>query len=207
MRRLLPSLGAVCLLALAQTANAQPPAAPSGEVDVLSIGASDAVGNEGRVAVNAAAGNNNQQANGAVIALGGLAIGSGHVLQSATTVPQSRPLHAAASIEGHAFAGSSGMIGVNAVAGSDNQAANLAVFAIGIGIEGKALADTMLSQTRSSQQPTGDPVQAVSSNTLATVSDGAFSGSSGLVQVNLIGGERNSSANLFALTTIGDAEP
>jgi hypothetical protein len=193
------------LPANAQTAQSQSsPAAPIAEVDVLSIGQTGGLGNAGRVAVNASAGNDNQEANAVAIAIGDIAVGAGQLHQSTMGAPKQRALQATAVIVGDAFAGSSGMIAVNAIAGSENQAANLAVFALGI--EGPALADSMLSQTRSSQQPTGDPVQFAASSTLATVSDGAFAGSSGLVQVNLIGGERNSSANLFALTTIGNAK-
>jgi hypothetical protein len=121
-----------------------------------------------------------------------------------TASTRGRP--AAALIEGDSFADSSGLIRVNVAGGSDNQQANLA--AIAIGFEGGALVDSMLSQTRSSQEPAGGPVDPEASQNLETgIGAEAFENSSGIVQVSLIGGERNSSANTFALTVPGGAGP
>jgi hypothetical protein len=39
------------------------------------------------------------------------------------------------------------------------------------------------------------------------ISPEAFAGSSGLVQVSLVGGERNSSANIFVLTAPESTDP
>jgi hypothetical protein len=159
----------------------------------------------GRMAVNVASGNNNQQANVGVIASGDTAIAGGALFQS---IHSSGPLagNRTARIEGDAFAGMSGMIAVNVVAGSDNQQANLAVFALGF--EGAAVTDATLGQARASHEPTGATGEDTEAPEIATgISQGAFQGSSGLVQVNLIGGERNSSANVFALTVAGGAEP
>ncbi|MGH7485620.1 MAG: hypothetical protein ACREMY_08470, partial [bacterium] len=63
----------------------------------------------------------------------------------------------------------------------------------------------VLSQTRASQEPAGyqdDPDLAKN----ADIGPQAFAGSSGLVQVNLTAGERNSSANLFALSITEGAD-
>jgi len=177
-----------------------PPVAIVHDIASLNDGA-DATG---RIAVNVAAGDNNQQANAGVLAVGGTALGTGSVAQFLAESP-ARGGTRNAIIGGDAFAGADGMIAVNVVAGSDNQEANLAVIAMGF--EGQAVTDATLSQARASQQPTGGPEGAVYPESATGISTGAFQGSSGLVQVNLIGGERNSSANVFALTVTAGANP
>lgn len=155
----------------------------------------------GRGAINVAAGVSNQELNSAVIALGDSALATGIVVQglkeSATTGGD-----ALAAITGNALAGSSGMMAINVVAGHDNQSANLAVVAIGI--EAAAVSEAVLAQYRASQQPNGSPDPSPQNSHVADLSAQAFSGSSGLVQSNLIGGERNSSSNSFALTVLGE---
>jgi hypothetical protein len=42
---------------------------------------------------------------------------------------------------------------------------------------------------------------------VVALSDDAFRDSSGLVQVNLIGGERNASANTFVLSILAEVSP
>jgi len=162
---------------------------------------SPAAPTQGRIGVNLAAGGNNQQANVAVVAIGGTALASGAVIQ---TMGQRSPELAGTRqsfIAGQSFAGSSGVTEVNVASGSDNQQANLAV--IGIGLEGFVMTDAMLSQTRASEEPGGGQEVADAHDYAVGVAPGAFAGSSGLVQVSLIGGERNTSANVFTLTTVG----
>jgi hypothetical protein len=68
--------------------------------------------------------------------------------------------------------------------------------------------DSLLSQTRASKGPAGGPADPTATAQLETgLGAGAFEGSSGIVQVSLIGGERNSSANTFALAVPGSAGP
>lgn len=176
------------------------PAATS-EVTVEDIAGS---ASSGRIAANLAAGTNNQQVNSAVVALGGTALAQGSISQR-MLASGARNGSVSAVIEGSAFAATSGLLAVNIAAGSDNQQANLAVIAIGF--EGQAATDAMLSQTRASQQPSGEAGEPNSPEAMTGISPEAFQGSSGLVQVNLIGGERNSSANLFALTVAAGANP
>jgi hypothetical protein len=109
-----------------------------------------------------------------------------------------------ASITGTAFSNSQGAIAVNGAAGTENQQANLA--AISIGIEGPAVSLDMLSQTRSSSQEPAGYQNEPDSTTHAEIGPDAFAQSSGLVQVNLTAGERNSSANLFALSITEGAD-
>lgn len=155
----------------------------------------------GRVAINLAAGVGNQEANAATIALGEAALASGSLHQAMTSSGVSGGA-AIATIGANALAHSSGMLAVNVAAGHENQLGNLAVVAIGI--EAIAATETMLSQSRASQQPNGPTGPSSPDAHVADLSATAFSGSSGLVQSNLIGGERNSSSNSFALTVLGE---
>jgi hypothetical protein len=154
--------------------------------------------------INATAGSGNAQANAGIIAEGPQvqAIGTigQHSDQSSTNSESAR----AAILDG-AFSRSTGWVAVSGAAGHDNQQANIA--AIAIGIEAGAAGDILLSQTRASQEPAGRPGRAAATgDRLAEVGNEAFAGSSGLVQVSLIGGDRNTSANSFALSVIGRSE-
>lgn len=181
-------------LALAQTSSAQ---APSSEATL----AASATAANGRVAVNLAAGTSNQEANSAVLARGDAAEGAGsiHQLLKGSGVTGG---DAVATIGANALANSSGMLAVNVAAGHENQLGNLAVIAIGI--EAVAATESMLAQSRASQQPNGPTGPSSPDAHVADLSATAFSGSAGLVQSNLIGGERNSSSNSFALTVLGE---
>lgn len=155
--------------------------------------------------VNAASGNNNQQLNAGVIGQADAAFSLGTARQHNGSSSGSSG-DAAAAFAPRSFAGSSGWTAVNGVSGNDNQQANLAAFAIGI--EAGAAADALLSQTRASHEPAGRPQGAAGDpDRSVAIGDGAFENSSGLVQVSLIGGDRNSSANTFALSISGDAKP
>ena len=155
--------------------------------------------------VNVAAGNTNQQANAALIASGDFATGFATIVQKTDDARDSDGA-LSATIAADSFAGSSGWLAVNGAAGSGNQQANLAVIALGT--TGAAMSDTALSQSRASHGPTGGPEPAAGSNERSVaIGDGAFANSSGLVQVSLIGGDRNSSANIFALSGSTGANP
>jgi hypothetical protein len=155
--------------------------------------------------VNVAAGNTNQQANAAVIASGGVAAQAATVVQSMDDARDSGGALSATVAPG-SFAGSSGWLAINGAAGSGNQQANLALIALGM--TGAAMSDTALSQSRASHEPTGGPEGGATSNERSVaIGGGAFANSSGLVQVSLIGGDRNSSANIFALSGSTGANP
>lgn len=161
---------------------------------------------QGAVSVNAAAGVNNQQANVAVIANGRVVLTAASLLQALDSATDNGDRLTSARIEDGAFANSSGLIAVNVAAGADNQQGNLALISTALG--GQILTDITLSQTRGSQQPTGLPGSSSSdSGDQTSLGPGTFANSSGIVQVSLIGGERNASSNLFALSVSGNAEP
>ncbi len=194
--------GAARSLALALCfAGAAPGIALAGG-DTLNIGGDAFTGAQGVVGVNATAGALNQQANGAVLAQSATSIAGNTVTQNlgfndtATDVAGPK----SATITGNAFADANGAVAVNGAAGAENQQANM--FAIAFGIEGRTLAAEALSQTRASVKPPGNPDTDEGLKT-ADIGPQAFSEASGLVQVNLTAGERNSSANVFALSLMG----
>jgi hypothetical protein len=150
-------------------------------------------------AVNVAAGSGNQQNNAGVISIGDVTESLATVSQNTGDTPDT-PGHLGAIIAPDSFAGSTGWLAINGIAGSGNQQANLAIFALGT--TGAALSDTALSQARASHEPTAGPDTAASANDRSVaIGAGAFANSNGLVQVSLIGGDRNSSANVFALSS------
>lgn len=184
-----PSLA---LLLAAGSAFAQDAEEPQ---DLLVAEAGDGTGNSGRIAVNMAAGSQNQQLSSAVLAQGDIAIGSEAVTQRMQTAPGDRAT--AIRVEGDAFSGNSGMTSINLTAGTQNQSANLAILAIGAG---GAISDQLLEQSSAPIEPSaGIQQEPADPNDSVAVSEGAFGDGSGLLQVNLIGGERNSSANTFSL--------
>lgn len=188
---LIGSLGSVA------QSQATAPAVSEPVADEAIVSGGTSSGGQGRIAVNVASGDLNQQAAAAVIATGGGSVGVATLSQHQDAGPFA-DRSSRAVIDDGAFAGSRGLISVNVAAGSGNQEANFA--AIATGIEGLAVTDIALSQTRASSQPSGGPAQPGQSNDTASLAPGAFKDAQGLVQVNLIGGERNSSANIFALT-------
>jgi hypothetical protein len=171
--------------------------------DNLSISGDALAGSEGRIGVNAAAGQFNEQVNSGAIANGDAAFATNIVQQHIDGNSASYSDAQSASITGTAFSNSQGAIAVNGAAGTENQQANLA--AIGIGIDGPVATLDMLSQTRSSQEPAGYQNEP-QTTTHAEIGPDAFAGSVGLVQVNLTAGEGNSSANLFALSITEGAD-
>jgi hypothetical protein len=154
--------------------------------------------------INVTAGSGNAQANAGILAEGAQAQTIGTIAQQNDQASTNSETARAAILDG-AFSRSTGWVAVSGSAGHDNQQANIA--AIAIGIEAGAAGDILLSQTRASQEPAGRPGRpAATGDRLADIGDEAFAGSSGLVQVSLIGGDRNTSANSFALSVIGRSE-
>lgn len=160
-------------------------------------------GHSGRLAVNIIAGSRNQQASSAILAVGGAALTHGRIVQHADGASADRTTRIA--IGPGAFAGISGLASINITAGTQNQSANLAALAIG---QTGALSDQLLSQTRAPTEPNGGTAPAATGpNDVITIADDAFGQGSGLFQGNLIGGERNSSANTFSLTVAVGGQP
>lgn len=172
--------------------------------DAIAIAADAGSSNGGRVAINIAAGSRNQQAAAATIAMGAIATPEIAVQQSIANGDQTERATSIA-IGPAAFSNNNGMVSINLTAGDQNQSANLAMLAIG---NFGAVSDLMLAQASAPTEPSGPSAQSLDPrNDSVIVDDTALGGNSGLVQVNLIGGERNSSANTFALNISAGGNP
>lgn len=172
--------------------------------DAVIVAAGQATDSNGRIAVNLIAGSENQQVSSVVLAQGDVA-STGNAVRQTMQAFAGEGRVTSIAVEGDAFSGNSGLISVNLTAGAQNQSANLATLAIG---NDGAISDQMLEQSRASIEPSGGNEAApVEANDSVAVSDEAFSNSSGLIQVNLIGGERNSSANTFSLNVSAGGQP
>ena len=171
--------------------------------DRVTVGSGDGSGNVGRLAVNIAAGDQNQQLSSATLAIGDVAAAGGSAIQRAAV--DGGDSAARVHIADDAFTGNSGIISLNISAGRQNQSANLAAFAIG---QSGALTEQYLEQSRAPVEPPGGmATEPAAPNDTVEISDDAFGQSSGLFQANLIGGERNSSANTFSLTISAGGQP
>lgn len=171
--------------------------------DEVIVNGGEGAGHTGRLAVNIAAGTLNQQASSALLAIGDVAVAQATLNQHAAAGDEDRVT--AIVLGPGAFAGISGMASINITAGTRNQSANLAMLAIG---QSGALSDQLLAQTRARIEPSGGTAQsAAEPNDTITIDETAFGQCSGLFQANLIGGERNSSANTFSLTVLASGQP
>lgn len=195
MIRVLPLASLIGFALVTAPAQAEEPPRENG-ADVVSLNGEH--GSSGAITINAAAGANNQQANLGIIANGDIALATGVLVQQNNSPSNEKARPASAEIADGAFSGTHGWHAINVAAGSDNQQANLAIMAIGI--EGQVLTETILGQTRASPEPIGETAESVPPDRSARIGDGAFENSSGLIQLNVVGGERNSSANVFALS-------
>lgn len=158
----------------------------------------------GRISINLAAGTGNQQIAAAAVAVGKIAAIEGVARQSILTSSESDEA-TAISIPAGAFTGNSGLLSINISAGSLNQSANLAQLAVG---NIAAMSDQLLEQSRASTEPSGGTgAAATSPNDAIALGESAFGDNRGLVQINLIGGERNSSANIFQLSMSTGSNP
>jgi hypothetical protein len=102
---------------------------------------------------------------------------------------------AVSGIGGHAFNNTVGALSINQTSGSGNIQANGVV--IGIGLDVNVLSESMLSNTTTGAGLAARDVDGATRS--ATISDSAFTGSRGLVQVNQSAGSGNSTANNFVL--------
>ena len=172
--------------------------------DQIVVGPGTVSGSQGRVAINVAAGTSNQQAAQTSIALGDAAAASGSLQQVAPASLGDDPATMVTVAPG-AFTGNSGLLSINISAGRLNQSANLSQLAVGKIV---AMSDQLLEQSRASTEPSGSAGGAASTtNDTVALADTAFGDNSGLVQLNLIGGARNSSANIFQLSMSAGSHP
>lgn len=192
---------AVCSIALFQAwpvvaqDTGDTPSAKPGDYVVID---SEVGGFEGVRHLNIAAGDGNQQANIASIATGDVAINTAAISQLGENTGPVPGRRYEARISEDAFAGSHGLTAINIVAGANNQQANIAM--ITTGLEGRVASAAILSQTRASSEPLSVSDGPAKSEHIARIDPGAFRDSSGIVQVSIIGGTGNSSANVAVLS-------
>lgn len=171
--------------------------------DMVIVAPGEGSGTVGRLAVNIVAGDQNQQMSSAALAIGGNAVEREVAVQQSTSDGGNDATRV--DIGSAAFSNNAGIISLNISAGRQNQSANMAAFAIG---QSGALTDQFLEQARAPNEPPGGKAtDAAAPNDTVAISDDAFGQSSGLFQANLIGGERNSSANIFSLTISAGGQP
>ncbi|MGH8010945.1 MAG: hypothetical protein ACREQ4_00435 [Candidatus Binataceae bacterium] len=162
-------------------------------VNTTTIGASTLSGGNGAFAINQSAGVANQEANSTLVTNGG----SAHLGINQLSYGQYKSAAAgnSAQIGAQVFAGTSGIMQLNQTSGSGNIEANAAF--IGIGGSGTALASISLSQMRGGTDQPVTPGPAATEQT--SIAPSAFSGASGLAQVQQISGNNNVAANTMAL--------
>lgn len=160
----------------------------------------------GRLAVNMAAGDSNAQMNAGALAInqdGGIAAAQVNMLQAMGSIRATAPDLSVAIIGERAFVNSSGALSVNQASGVGNTQAN--GMAIAMGFDVVAASESMLSATAPGVTLVG---LARSTNfKAASISDTAFQGSRGLVQINQSAGSGNSSANSFVFQLQLGAKP
>lgn len=166
--------------------------------DIARIAAS-ASGYQGNLSVNQAAGDLQQQANVRVISVGGAGVSAATVRQSIDLLPAgSAARNTQASIDGNAFSGGNGVVGVTQAAGVGNQQAN--VLSVTLLAAPQSLDDNVLAQsvTRRDESFSATPV----GERRAAISNEAFSGSRGVVQLNQSSGIGNRTANHLGIRVV-----
>ncbi|MDD1507486.1 adhesin [Pseudomonas sp. CNPSo 3701] len=161
----------------------------------------DAAGSayQGNLSVNQAAGDLQQQANVRVISVGGTGVSASTVRQSIDQLPAgSAARNTQANIDGNAFSGGNGVVGVTQAAGVGNQQVN--VLSVTLLAAPQSLDDSVLAQsvTRADESFSATPV----GERRAQMSNEAFSGSRGVVQLNQSSGIGNRTANHLSIRVV-----
>jgi len=160
----------------------------------------------GRVTINMAAGDSNQQINSGALAInqgGGLATAlttSLHAIVSTAAMPADL---STALINDNAFTGSAGAISINQASGVLNSQANGLAFALGSGVE--AVSESVLSETTSGNGLIDSEL--TTGTKMASIADTAFVESRGLIQINQSAGSKNKTANHFTFQLIQEVNP
>jgi hypothetical protein len=172
-------------------------------VSLSEIGAGALAGTRGNVAANISSGAGNAQSRLAVIAVGAQQANA-DIRASHQTESHGNTLqvvgNAHAVIGAGAFAGSTGILAVHQASGNGNAQANL------VGISAAPVAEVTIDYlanvhaTRSLGSTDGKTVARASGERSAVVADSAFTGATGIVQVNQLAGSGNTAANAFALS-------
>ncbi|TDJ75949.1 adhesin [Pseudomonas putida] len=151
---------------------------------------------EGNMAVNQAAGDQQQQANARAFAVGPRASANYQIRQNLDTLADPAR-DTRAQINGDAFSHGSGALGVNQSAGANTQQAN--ALRISIGTQPQSLDDSVLLQQNVALVNNSDAPGSVPGYRQVTTSDRAFTGSRGVIQVNQSAGVGNRTANTLSV--------
>lgn len=187
--------GAACILCGAATAQAE-------EMKANAFISGDVLRQaRGAAMVNQAAGDGLLQSNAAAVALNrtGKAISRSVAVQRTAArdgdAAADLEVDAVALIGGRAFSEAQGIISVTQGAGRNNLQVN--TIAAGLGLAGEVLVEAELSQSRAG--PSEPAAVDADGARAAIVTNGAFRDAQGLVQVNQVAGQANSTYNRFAL--------
>jgi len=195
-KALIPATG---LLLWALGAGAAEPPADPGYITQATISGNAMSGTRGRLAVNQAAGDVNQQVNAAAIAVNpdGLAMARTDISQQIQPGQANPPAFASTRIEGTAFSNAVGLISINQTAGVANAQQNTAAVSIGQfgGWQATELDESNLAHTTAS---TGTPEETETVSEVAIGPD-AFQAARGVIQVNQVAGNGNATANRIYL--------
>jgi hypothetical protein len=151
---------------------------------------------KGNFSVNQAAGDQQQQANVRAIAIGTEGAATTRVNQKINT-PANPSMNATATIGGTSFSNGNGVLGVNQGAGANNQMAN--AMRISISAAPQSVDDSALSQQNVALQPSSGATGTSIGSRQVVISDQAFTGSRGVIQVNQSAGVGNRMANTLSI--------
>ena len=150
----------------------------------------------GNLAVNQAAGDQQQQINSRAIAIGTQAQAGGSLKQKLSTGAD-RSVNATTTIGGSSFSHGNGALGVNQSAGANNQMIN--AMRISISAQPQSIDDSVLSQQNVALLPDSGATDASKGSRQVVTSDQAFTGSRGVIQVNQSAGVGNRMANTLSI--------
>lgn len=162
-------------------------------------------GASGAIGANLAAGDHNLQANLRSFASGGDAVADAHASQRRDNDHYDTPVHATASIGGHAFRHASGLVSINQASGSGNAEVNLVAATLAYQGIREASDGSLLSAVSASAggQPPPDPNAARPGTRSVAVESTALQGFEGVLQLNQIAGSGNSVSNQLGLSVDG----
>lgn len=156
---------------------------------------------QGNLAVNQAAGHLQQQVNSRALAVGGEGVATNTVVQRQGDLLQSTsPLDTQASITGDSFSNGSGIVGINQAAGIANQQINSASVVLIAAPE--SLDDSVLAQSVTRPNDSASTVSTLAGERRVDMSNEAFAGSRGVVQLNQSAGIGNRSANHLSIRVV-----
>ena len=159
-------------------------------------------GATGALALNVAAGDLNQQSNLRAIAIGTRALASTDVRQGRRGDRATTADAASAVIAGRAFAGASGMAGINQASGSGNSAFNAVALALAQQGIRETDDDHALSAAFASagQQHDFERGSATAGRRVASVDSTALQGFEGVLQLNQVAGSGNDTGNVLSMS-------